>query len=75
MSNMSEENIEIALEQINLIDNLLPKAFPLYINYKWVSEDVRRHYLTKLAEAGDLKEIIDRVTINPDTDPYLNIEI
>jgi hypothetical protein len=73
--NVPDEDIEKALEQIELIDSLLPKALPLYINHPWATEGVRQHYIIKLAEAGDLKERIERLTENPDTDPYLNIEI
>ena len=66
---------EKALEQIELIDSLLPKALPLYINHPWVSENIRERYKQRLANAGELMEVIERVTTNPDTNKYLEIEI
>lgn len=73
--NKSAEEIETAIEQIDLIDNLIPEALPLYINHEWVSKEVREHYKEKLANAGELQEIIKRVTENPDKGPIFEIEI
>lgn len=62
-----------ALEECELIDKTLPNALPLYINKEWASPLVREYYKLKLADAGALKDVIDKVTENPDTGP-LEIE-
>lgn len=74
MGTFSDEDILAkALEECELIDSLLPRALPLYINKEWSTPLVREFYKQKLADAGALKEVIDRVTENPDTGP-LEIE-
>ena len=73
MANMSDEIILKSLEEIELIDSLLPRELPKYINYTWSTELSRNHYKLKLAEAGELKRILDKVTESPDTGP-LEIE-
>jgi hypothetical protein len=73
--NMSEEDIERAIKECELMDNLIPEALPLYINYVWVNEIIRRRYLNLLEDAQNLKERNDRLTINPDTSKFLEIDI
>ena len=67
MDNLPVEHIEEALDQIELIDSLLPEALPLYINHQWISSAIRERYKERLANAAELLEIIERVTNNPDT--------
>lgn len=69
-----DDMIGKAIEECDFIDTLLPKALPLYINKEWSSPLVQEYYKLKLANAGVLKEVIDRVTENPDTGP-LEIEL
>jgi len=64
-----------AMEEIQLIDSLHPKALPLYINHKWSNEEVHNHYKLKLSEAGDLLERVKRLSKNPDNSPVIDIEI
>lgn len=73
--NISEKDIERALEECALMDNLIPEALPLYINYVWVNEDIRRRYLNLLEDAQNLMDRNDRLTINPDTSKFLEIDI
>lgn len=73
--NKSAEEIATAIEQIDLIDNLIPDALPLYINHEWISKEVNDQYKGKLANAGEIQEIIKRVTENPDRGPIFEIEI
>lgn len=73
--NISEKDIERALEECALMDNLIPEALPLYINYVWVNEIIRRRYINLLEDAQNLKERNDRLANNPDTSKFLEIEI
>ena len=57
----SLEDIGKAIEEIALIDSLLPRALPLYINKEWSTKEAADHYKTKLAEAGELKALIDKI--------------
>lgn len=57
----SLEDIGKTIEEIALIDNLLPRALPLYINKEWSSKQAADHYKTKLAEAGELQALIDKI--------------
>jgi hypothetical protein len=54
---------------------LLPEALPLYINHQWETLEIREMYKSKLKNAGELMEVIDRVTKNPDKEIYLSIQI
>jgi hypothetical protein len=73
MENLSDDLIRESIEEIELIDSLLPRELPKYINYKWSSESVNSHYKLKLAEAGELRRVIDKVSKDQNTGP-LEIE-
>lgn len=67
MKYLADVIIHKSLEEIELIDSLLPRELPKYINYKWSSDIVYSHYKLKLADAGELRRIIEKVSKNPDT--------
>lgn len=71
---MSGDEIEKALKECELIDSLIPEALPLYINHKWVTEDIRRRYLNMLEDAENLMERNERLSKNLDNGEYLKVE-
>jgi hypothetical protein len=75
MDNMSDGDIEKALEECELMDNIIPEALPLYINYQWTTEGVRRRYLGLLEDALNLAERNKKLIENPDTSKFLEINI
>jgi hypothetical protein len=57
------------------MDNLVPEALPLYINYRWTTEGIRRRYLNLLEDALNLVERNKRLIENPDTSKFLEVDI
>ena len=51
----------LTLEEITLIDNTLPRALPKLINREWSTKESADHYKAKLAEAGELQQLIDKI--------------